>query len=146
MTDRLDEIQARVEAATPGPWEVTQEGWSVISAACNICGTYHNHSMHDGGRTWDAQPDADFIAHSREDVPFLLAEVSKLRAIIEEAATRAASGIEDCKVRMTAHNPNGGFLASEPNVTLYEYWHGKKSAYQAIEFILAKATPEGGTK
>ncbi len=56
MTDhtRLDEIRARVEAATPGPWTTK---------------TLHT-----------TLADADFIAASRTDVPFLLNLVASLTA------------------------------------------------------------------
>ena len=53
MTDRLEEIRSRAEAATPGPWEI---------------GVTYNH-----GRN------ATFIAHAREDIPYLLAEVERLQ-------------------------------------------------------------------
>ncbi len=48
--DRILEIVARVDAASPGPWAAP---------------------------TTDA--DAEFLAHAREDVPFLLAEIVRLR-------------------------------------------------------------------
>jgi hypothetical protein len=53
MDDKqLTEIEARVSAATPGPWT-----------------TYDD----------DSEADAEFIAHAREDIPALLAEVKQLR-------------------------------------------------------------------
>lgn len=70
--DKLDEIRARCEAATPGPWKVISDSVPVRSGAVvsamygdgpkiNICsgiplGTH----------------DAAFIAHAREDIPYLL--------------------------------------------------------------------------
>jgi len=86
MPDRPAEIAARAAAATPGPWEVDPGGWQVRSGVCNICGTFHCHQMHDGGRTdgeHPIQPDADFIAHAREDIPWLLAELARRETQIE---------------------------------------------------------------
>ena len=53
-TKRIAEIRARVEAATPGPWTTK---------------TLHT-----------TLADADFIAHSRTDLPFLLNLVASLTA------------------------------------------------------------------
>lgn len=58
---RLDEIEARLSAATPGPWTRTQ--WEEEQP----------------GVPWDA--DAEFIAHAREDVPALIAVVRKVEAL-----------------------------------------------------------------
>ena len=95
MTDqtRLAEIRARVEAATPGPWE-----WDAIDEGslrtldplgdavarkyglrAQILGTGEHN------RKTPNRADTDFIAHSRQDIPDLLAELSRLRAVIEEA-------------------------------------------------------------
>jgi hypothetical protein len=82
MEQRIAEIRARVEKATPGPWEPVPDG----CAACTET-------------EWDVDPleigchgmfahfiDADFIAHAREDIPYLLsllaerdAEIARLR-------------------------------------------------------------------
>lgn len=57
----LDAIEARVAAASPGPWVITGD---------NPC----------------SNGDGPFIAHAREDVPALLAEVRRLRDRSDEAA------------------------------------------------------------
>ena len=82
MTDRLDEIRARAEAATPGPWAAEREDdyeWIVVG------GTYEpdcRYVIADCG--FDSpQSNATFIAHAREDIPYLLAEVERLRAALE---------------------------------------------------------------
>ena len=77
--DRLTEIRQRTEAATPGPWdsktnrhpECNGEPWGWISGAS-------------GNITWSGsagKANADFIAHSREDIPYLLSEVDRLNAL-----------------------------------------------------------------
>lgn len=60
-TKRLDEIEARLSAATPGPWTRTQ--WEEEQPDV----------------PWDA--DAEFIAHAREDVPALVAVVRAVEAL-----------------------------------------------------------------
>lgn len=82
--DRLSEIRARCEAATPGPWDYktnrhpnsngTPWGW-LDGPAGNMC--------------WSgcqSRVDAAFIAHAREDIPFLLAEVEKLNKFADAYA------------------------------------------------------------
>lgn len=92
--DRLDEIRARVAAATAGPWvaiyygpEVAREpGWSVdcnqpdVLSVANVFRGY-------GNRGEDAA-NAAFIANAPDDIRFLLAEVERLRA--ERDALRLA--------------------------------------------------------
>lgn len=76
--ERLDEIRERVAKATPGPWRVINHplrtGVGGIAAVADdelIVET-------DSGYYPPMRPDADFIAHARQDVPDLLAEVARL--------------------------------------------------------------------
>ena len=77
MADRTDEIRARLEAATPGPWErnnqhTKQRG---IAGPLGLCAT----AWEDG--------DAEFIAHAPDDVTWLLSRVEELsdRILLMEA-------------------------------------------------------------
>lgn len=79
MTDaNLNEIETRLASATAGPWR-TQ------IAACDHTDA-EDHSAVKGGDgalvsgciEWES--DATFIAHAREDIPALIAEVRRLRA------------------------------------------------------------------
>lgn len=67
----IDEIRARVEVATPGPWRA-----------------------HPDGLVWAERPgdpvsgsteteDAEFIAHARTDVPWLLDRLDQIRRLCE---------------------------------------------------------------
>lgn len=87
--ERIDEIQARCDAATPGPWEYFDNGFDgeirsttgtsrFAGAPENICGGEPGEGRIDDG------PDAQFIAHSREDIPYLLAEVKRLNAVLQD--------------------------------------------------------------
>ena len=87
LTDRLGQIEARADAATPGPWEadVTEvsQHWSrpkpwatVVSSEVNCMAYCYGGS----GRGIEREPDAEFIAASRTDVPQL---VAALRAVLD---------------------------------------------------------------
>ena len=97
MTDpmtaaELDAIEQRAHAATEGPWEAgTGDGdprphvWTSRSTGCVAHITYV--VPNDYG---DVRPDdAEFIAHARDDVPALLAEVRRLRAM-EQRVSKVA--------------------------------------------------------
>ena len=98
MTDaELTAIQKRAEAATPGPWiahpwEDDPECCAGIEAASGTeivktdCGIYPPE-----------MPDAEFIAHAREDIPALVAEVRRLRA--EAAEPRTICGVSQPSAR-----------------------------------------------
>lgn len=68
MTDqqRIAEIAARCEAATPGPWLQTKNK------------VYVGKESNRATATACLRADAAFIAHSRVDIPFLLAEIDRL--------------------------------------------------------------------
>lgn len=63
--ETLDEIKAREQAATPGPWYT--DGWALWDDDLNEFVELH-----------DTDPDAQFLAHARTDIPALLAEVERL--------------------------------------------------------------------
>ena len=72
-TKYLEEIKARHEAATPGPWELSRDAGIYIDRDEDycICGIGN-------------EPDAEFISHARTDIPTLLAEVERM--IVENVA------------------------------------------------------------
>lgn len=78
LTDAyLDAIEQRAHAATEGPWEASaHDHYLVICPDCGVRGGYE-------------RADAEFIAHARSDVPALLAEVRRLRAM-EQRVSRVA--------------------------------------------------------
>ncbi|MDX3516246.1 hypothetical protein PV755_46450 [Streptomyces caniscabiei] len=121
--DRLDEIDARHSAATPGPWGVYEFGGGTaidIAAALTDTGTGYrarreicrledepldNDPTH---REWTAeedwaqvQSDAVFVAHAREDVPALLAEIRRLHGptessrYLEDGSTHTVQALTD---------------------------------------------------
>ena len=78
LTDRLDEIEARADAATPGAWEAWDRG---IGFEVHVNGEGLNSEFRETFR----QADAEFIAAARTDVPQL---VAALRAVLEPAPVK----------------------------------------------------------
>ena len=80
MTENeLNEIEERANAATPGKWDY------VLSAFINKDAKDDQpYGVRPRGADfywgYDSKEDANFIAHAREDIPALIAEVRQLRA------------------------------------------------------------------
>jgi len=88
----LSSIRARVEAATPGPWEKVQyDGWWIGGKAYMQMAT----------EAWPYEPDVDFIAHARTDIPLLLkvAEAAEEQVMWEGQICPWFPGLkhEDCE-------------------------------------------------
>lgn len=86
----LDAIRRRVAAATPGTWKTGDQfangalGPSVAVLAGNLP-PVELDSRRNG------RADAAFIAHARQDVPALLAEIDQLRALADQLGERLAN-------------------------------------------------------
>lgn len=80
MTDRLNEIAERVAKASPGPWEFDIKGWITPSRQLEVfyvcADNSHSVKVVDSLR----EEDGDFIAHARQDIPWLLEQVAALTA------------------------------------------------------------------
>lgn len=68
MTDRMEKIRKRWEATTPGKWELEVARYVSVYAPTEykICSLL-------------SEPDAEFIVNAREDIPWLLAELERLK-------------------------------------------------------------------
>lgn len=118
----LDAIEQRANAATEGPWEnygggeINQhfslpEPWATVVSTDVACMAYCYGGSAAGV---ERDEDAEFIAHARDDVPALLAEVRRLRSADERVrALHHPVEIEpsdticgECSYRM----PNGRYL------------------------------------
>ena len=86
----LDEIEARANAATPGPWrdrhQVCSEVWGQApdSQTCSMQIARVGHAQFD-------VLNAAFIAAARTDVPALIARVRELETECERQSTLAAT-------------------------------------------------------
>jgi hypothetical protein len=81
--DELAAMKARIDATTPGPWTSYFEGRDHTSGASFIqTATQDIYITADdyagGGGHFCA--DQDFIAHARQDIPRLIAEIERLRS------------------------------------------------------------------
>ena len=108
MTDeQLAEIEERLRAATPGPWQAMRQGNQYIetdylptakvvgaSVVTGLKRPWNPHAYisfgmrattHEEARFTDA--DADFIAHAPTDIAALIAEVRRLREALKQACT-----------------------------------------------------------
>jgi len=91
----LDEIERRACAATEGPWT---SAWTVPPDGGDerlIIGPEGEDVVgqlwYDGAHIACTEPDAAFIAAARTDVPRLVAEVRRLRGIVDEAQVVATA-------------------------------------------------------
>jgi hypothetical protein len=93
----LDAIEARAEAATPGPWRQTtsKRGYRDVLQTPDSYGDRMIAkidqeafivSRRDARMLRCPNADADFIAHARIDIPALVAELRAAREVVEAAA------------------------------------------------------------
>lgn len=74
----VEAIKAREAAATKGPW------WQGPHYRCDVdspVGNVRSFAVF----TEQAERDAEFIAHARTDIPALLAEINRLRALVRSS-------------------------------------------------------------
>ncbi|WP_104087061.1 hypothetical protein [Arthrobacter sp. GMC3] len=100
----LDEMAARTDAATPGPWRALGTGsaggdhWYI----CDDREAIASISCQDGINEEQRQPDAEFIAHARDDVPKLV----KAIRLIEQYCTIAETDINGHQREPLMIHPN----------------------------------------
>lgn len=84
----LAEIEARICAATRGPWKSFIEGRNHMSGDSFIQTGGLDDNCSDIYLSGGTLQDQDFIAHARQDVPMLLAEVRRLRSLLADQGSR----------------------------------------------------------
>lgn len=92
--EREAEIADRAEAATPGPWSVSPDYSDVLASDGEHLASYWHEA------------DGQFMAHAREDVPVLLAELAAVRAERDQARERALREAADHFNRMADREPD----------------------------------------
>lgn len=84
MAIDIEVIRRRVGAATPGPWVNASMKFSAGWRALVHAGRRNIDLADPRDRATDDtdNANAEFIAHAREDIPALIAEVERLRAMV----------------------------------------------------------------
>lgn len=77
MQDRLSEIRGRLERATEGPWEVFISGMEESQSWRGRLGRSTWVTVPIANHSGDKE-DAEFLAHSRSDIPYLLGVIEEL--------------------------------------------------------------------
>lgn len=100
----LAEIEGRLKAATPGPWQTREGDPSTVETTASalepqqreVCDTGFRDSP---GGVKECRANARFIAHAPDDVARLLAEVRRLTPAVKVARWEAGvDDYEDCTV------------------------------------------------
>lgn len=117
-TERLEEIKRREQAASKGPWardKSDHTGSQVIARGNHVIGWHHRH-----GRQIDSQVvnDWEFMAHARQDVPDLVAEVERLKKVLDQAISVSELG---------SHCP--GWMSCERNDEIEASGYPELAAY-----------------
>lgn len=82
----LAEIRRRCDGAAPGPWRSFVEGRDHMSGSSFIMTGQGKNRGNDIELNGATAADQDFIAHAREDIPQLLDEIVRLKALIRPEA------------------------------------------------------------
>lgn len=89
--EQLAAIEARANAATPGPWQEHSDYGKDFYAY--LGGSYlRGVGTLTFGDGEEAEADRAFVLNARTDIPALLAEIERLRARVAELETAAAEG------------------------------------------------------
>lgn len=94
--EELEEIEKRANAATEGPWEVVPDP---DKPYLDKVVRHYGHLTDLLAQCFHTNGNATFIAHAREDVPALIAEVRRLRAENQELS-RVYSTVEKILTEM----------------------------------------------
>ena len=136
---KLQEIEARANAATPGPWIGDGEFGFVFQRGASRAHCIARLDHEDVRDTSGA--DLAFIAHARTDVPALIAEVRRLRAehaaALDAARREGAEGMREAAVamigrRITAWDDDADECGDEDAATRWEEATAIRDAIRAL--------------
>lgn len=138
MTEQeLSEVEARANAATPGPWGFVPPRTEELAIKGEVhCdeGPIFVAAHYDIAKS----ADFEFAAHAREDIPKLIAEVRRLRGLILDAERSA-----------TSFGPNGDTASSCPWCFMghgFAYLTGDGGAAEGHGSKCPAFTPDGKLK
>ena len=137
---RLDEIKARADVATPGPWHAWDRGigWEVHKGEECAPGCGRSCDALNGEfRDTFTRADAEFIAAAREDVPWLVSEVERLTAERDALAAQVARAEKLAgqweRLADTAINPDSREWLQACAETLRECLSGWQKMHAALD-------------
>ena len=85
IISRLGEIRARIRQSDKGPWYAEGRNWDEPYESTTVYCVFHNGDTMDRDLVAEvAYDNAEFIAHAREDVPYLLAIAERVQALLEQ--------------------------------------------------------------
>lgn len=79
----IEAIKSRCNAASPGPWTSYIEGRDHSSGSSFIMTGEGESRGEDIGLSGATPADQDFIASARQDIPALLKEIERLKALLD---------------------------------------------------------------
>jgi hypothetical protein len=84
LTDKdLFEIQKRCENSTIGPWIASIEGRDHPLGGDSVILRGENREADDLYLIGGTIADYDFVAHAKQDIPFLIDEIRRLKKLLE---------------------------------------------------------------
>ena len=118
--ERLAEIRARCEAASPGPWFAMfiagAGGGGADVSANDEQGTYHvaecSRIVEADGTLPQTKANRDFVCEARRDIPDLLAEVDRLREVCGALDAWATATDYMARISVYTDNRNGELLVA----------------------------------
>ncbi len=134
--EELDAIEARCASASPGPWRSLIEGrdhWSGSDFIMTGPGDARGEDIEMSGAT---HADRDFIAAARQDVPRLVAEVRRLRALLPppvDVSDADETGWYSAKVRLAAVVESVGVLMHMDRIHLFRAAGWEQARERALE-------------
>ena len=81
----LKEIIERERKATKGPWKYEKGDYWGSHDEWAFLGPVFGHGFIDNTCVYCEKTDADFIAHARQDIPYLLSIIARMRECLENS-------------------------------------------------------------
>jgi hypothetical protein len=145
----LAAIEARLRAATPGPWYASNAlneyapFCDIVAQDANESWVCEKYSILDGIKT----EDCEFIAHARADIPALLAHVRELQTQLDAERWRDVNDpdaempplLEDATWSDAVLVIGSGHLSTAEPVIMISYYHlgGEWTDFEAREMRVA---------
>ncbi len=134
--EELQAIKQRVDAATPGPW--TAKARASDGYVDSFLGVEVEGPPDAQRGQFSRMEDADFIAHARDDVPALVAEVEQLRAEVDQLQSKLAYKDLDFRIIFAAEAMYRQAWDAIPTGALFDYWDGSQPITPDAKYVAAE--------